>query len=174
MGILIRSTPAQFVSEYSLEESIERLGAVVKRSAFQVPIHGGAAGKVSAGRVSIRRVYALARNSFQPNFIGRFESETGHVLLTGVFTFHLGTRVFMAIWFGFLAFGTLSILREGGHNAGLALLIIFGEIGFGLGLMHGGYWISRHDITWLSSVIERALSRKNAAELADNQKDYVQ
>jgi len=31
MGILIRSTPAQFVSDYSLEESIERLRAVVNR-----------------------------------------------------------------------------------------------------------------------------------------------
>lgn len=94
------------------------------------------------------------------------------MLLTGVFTFNLGTRVFMAIWFCFLGIGILSMLREGGHNVGLALLIIVGEIGFGLGLMHVGYWISRHDITWLSSVMERALSREKTVELAENQKDY--
>lgn len=51
---LFGSTPAEFPSDFPLDESVERLRAVVKRSIFQTIFEEAAVGKVRQDRVSIR------------------------------------------------------------------------------------------------------------------------
>jgi len=174
MAILFQSIPAEFISEYSLEESIERLRGVVKWSVFQALFQEAAVGRVSKRRVSIRRDIPLVGNPYKPHFIGKFECKSGQVFLTGVFTFGLLPRMFMAIWFGFLGIFCLMVLGKSPPNAELMLLAVAGIGGAGLGFMHFANWLSRHDIAWLSSLIGHALSRENATELDTSARPCVQ
>jgi len=102
INLLYGSTPAEFPSDFSLGESVNRLSAVIKRSAFQTLLRQAAVGKVSESRVSLRRDIPFIHNSFKPFFVGEFRHVNGAVVLCGKFTMHWTVKAFLSVWFGFL------------------------------------------------------------------------
>src|SRR5277367_6328697 len=108
--LLYDSTPAEFRSAYSVAESVERLTAATKRSAFSALDATSAVGKVSADIVRLQRVSPMIRNSFKPFFVGHFESRDGVTLLIGQFGMSMFTKVFMTFWLGMVALFAVGFL----------------------------------------------------------------
>lgn len=152
---------AEFASDYSMEESVEQLAKVVKRSVFNALTSQELVGRVSSSRVSLQRVIPLFGNSFKPFFVGTFLPRGGRVVLTGTFTMHRFAKAFMTLWFGFCILCTLMAMATFlGGNTENALMSLFGAgmlLG-GFGFMRLGQWISRGDIAWISRRISEALS----------------
>jgi hypothetical protein len=94
---LYESTPAEFRSAYGIEESVARLQAATKRSAFSAIGEAAAVGKVSRDGVRLQRVTPMVRNSFKPFFVGRFKSRDGVTLLSGRFGMSLFTKIFRLV-----------------------------------------------------------------------------
>jgi hypothetical protein len=166
MAILFPSAPGEFVSDYSLEESIERLKAVVYGSVLQVLFQEAAVGRVSARRVTIQRMIPLIGNSFKPVFTGKFETTSGQVVLTGAFAMQRFTRVWITLGLFMAAMNGLIVLGKGNPNSGLTFLAIAGIAGLGVGVVRLCNWLSRHDVAWLSSLISQALSREGTGDMA--------
>ncbi len=162
-GLLYGSTPAEFVSAYGLSESVERLTAATKRSAFSSLGETSAVGKVSESQVRLERVIPMMRNSFKPFFVGRFEVRDGVTVLTGRFTLTLVVKVFMTVWFGTLLLvgGEILVNRVAVHRTAPSFILFqpLLMVAAGILLVGFGKWLSRNDIAWLSSVIERALGK---------------
>jgi hypothetical protein len=160
-GLLYGSTPAEFVSAYGLSESVERLAAATKRSVFSSWGETSAVGKVSESQVRLQRVIPMVNNSFKPFFFGRFEVRDGVTVLSGRFALTLFVKIFMTVWFGMLLLiggGILvSAVKAQGSAPPLVLIQPLLMVGGGVLLVAFGKWLSRHDVAWLSSVIERAL-----------------
>jgi hypothetical protein len=159
--LLYESEPAEFRSAYSVAESVERLQAATKRSAFSAIGEAAAVGKVSQDRVRLQRVTPMVRNSFKPFFVGRFESRDGVTLLVGRFGMSSFTRIFMTFWLGMVALFAVGFLA-GSLNATVSyprqtVIVPFLMLIAGLGLVALGKWFARNDVAWLSGVIGRAL-----------------
>jgi multisubunit Na+/H+ antiporter MnhG subunit len=159
--LLFESTPAEFRSAYGIEESVERLQAATKRSAFSAIGEAAAVGKVSPDGVRLQRVTPMVRNSFKPFFVGRFESRDGVTLLTGQFGMSLFTKIFMTFWLGMVAlFGVGFLVASLSATASYPRQIVIGPFLMliaGLGLVALGKWFARNDVAWLTGVIGRAL-----------------
>jgi hypothetical protein len=159
--LLYESTPAEFRSAYGIEESVARLQAATKRSAFSAIGEAAAVGKVSPGQVRLQRVTPMGRNSFKPFFVGRFESRDGITLLTGQFGMSLFTKMFMTFWLGLVAlFGVGFLVGSLSATASYPRQVVIGPFLMliaGLGLVALGKWFARHDVAWLTGVIGRAL-----------------
>ena len=159
--LLYESTPAEFRSAYSVAESVERLRAATKRSAFAAIGEAAAVGKVSQDGVRLQRVTPMVRNSFKPFFVGRFESRDGVTLLTGRFGMSLFTKIFMTFWLAMVAlFGVGFLVGSLGATASYPRQIVIGPFLMliaGLGLVALGKWFARNDVAWLTGVIGRAL-----------------
>jgi hypothetical protein len=159
--LLHDSTPAEFPSAYGLAESVERLSAVTKRSAFSALGETTAVGKVSERVVRLQRVIPMVRNSFKPFFIGRFEVRGEVTVLIGKFTMLPLVTVFMSIWFGMCCLFAGALLLGGvkpqSPNATFFLLQPFLMIAGGIALVAAGKWFARNDAAWLSALIASAL-----------------
>ena len=159
--LLYESTPAEFRSAYSVAESVERLRAATKRSAFAAIGEAAAVGKVSQDGVRLQRVTPMVRNSFKPFFVGRFESRDGLTLLTGRFGMSLFTKIFMTFWLAMVAlFGVGFLVGSLSATASYPRQIVIGPFLMliaGLGLVALGKWFARNDVAWLTGVIGRAL-----------------
>ena len=159
--LLYESTPAEFRSAYSVAESVERLRAATKRSAFAAIGEAAAVGKVSQDGVRLQRVTPMVRNSFKPFFVGRFESRDGVTLLTGRFGMSLFTKIFMTFWLAMVAlFGVGFLVGSLSATASYPRQIVIGPFLMliaGLGLVALGKWFARNDVAWLTGVIGRAL-----------------
>ena len=164
--IWVGSEPVEFISLYSLSESLTRLKAATKSwSLFNVS-EQAAVGRVSETRVSLRRVIPMMGNSFKPMFVGRFGQANGKVVLTGRFTLGWGVKLFMGYWFGFcaifVALSLLAALRK--PDAAFMPLAGIGMFALGLGMTRLFFWFSRNDPVWLSDVIRTALQAPVPAE----------
>jgi hypothetical protein len=150
-----------FVSTYELEESVRRLAAATSRSVFSPLAEQMAVGKVTESHVSLRRVMRRVGNGFKPHFIGHFVNERGRVVLKGRFTIALFVKVFMSVWFGFLALWIcLGIRPLLARDPSAWWLPVFG-IGIFLAavaLVWGCKWLARNDAAWLAQLIQDALS----------------
>ena len=162
LGFIYSSIPAEFKSTYGLTESVTRLRAATRRSAFGVLGQQAAAGPVSESRVRLQRVIPMVGNSFKPFFFGRFEVRGDGVYLTGRFTMLGLVKAFMTFWFGsVLAFGVALAISEinihGGHwLPALSGLVMFGA---GVGLVGFGKWLAINDVAWLSNIVRSARRR---------------
>ena len=160
-NLLFESTPAEFHSDYSLDESVQHLAAVTSRWGLSMS-QTQAVGKVSADKVRLQRVIPMVRNSFKPFFTGHFETRDGRTVLTGHFAIPIAARIFMVIWLTMATLFTLAVLagdRRSAHEnpAWLPLFaLLFPAAGIGLIVL--GKWFARNDVTWLSDVMTRALS----------------
>jgi hypothetical protein len=159
--LLYESTPAEFRSAFGIEESVERLQAATKRSAFSAIGEAAAVGKVSPDLVRLQRVTPMVRNSFKPFFVGRFESRDGVTLLAGRFGMSLFTKIFMTFWLGMVAlFGVGFLVGSLSATASYPRQIVIGPFLMliaGMGFVALGKWFARNDVAWLSGVIGRAL-----------------
>jgi hypothetical protein len=123
VDILYGSRPAEFVSRYSLQESVEKLRAVTARSVFSSLTRQSAVGTVAEHKVRLQRVIPMVRNSFKPFFFGHFEVRNGQTILVGHFTMHWFVKGFMSFWLGFCllwtamaVFGLVSRLKSNGGS----------------------------------------------------------
>jgi hypothetical protein len=169
--LLYKSTPAEFRSAFGLAESVARLRAATKRSAFSSLGETAAVGKVSEQRVRLQRVVPMVGNSFKPFFIGRFEIRDGVTVLAGRFGLLTIVKVFMTFWLGMALVFAAGMLfgHFGSPNPVPSFLAVqpFLMLGFGIALLALGKWLARNDVAWLSNVIERALGDPGKGGAAD-------
>jgi hypothetical protein len=160
--ILYGSRPAEFVSRYSLQESVEKLRAVTARSVFSSLTKQSAVGTVAEHKVRLQRVIPMVRNSFKPFFFGHFEVRNGQTILVGHFTMHWFVKGFMSVWLGFCLFWTATaVFGELSKPAQVQWWFpLAGVAMFCLGVVfvRGCQWLSRNDEEWLSAVIRKGLS----------------
>ena len=165
------SVPARFRSDFSVNQSVERLRSRTKRTIFSALFRQAAVGPVSESRVRLQRVVPMFGNSFKPIFVGAFALSQGRVVLEGRFTIYPFAKVFMCIWFSigltiaaFALIGVLRAIAQHGLSEGpAALLVPLGVLAFllvGVGIVRVGWWLSRRDIPYLTAVIEAALRDK--------------
>jgi hypothetical protein len=158
---LYESTAAEFRSAYSIAESVERLRAATKRSAFSAIGETAAVGKVSPDNVRLQRIIPMVHNSFKPFFMGRFEVRNGETVLTGHFGMTTFVKVFMTFWLGMVAlFAAGFLLASFSSTALYPQVVVIGPLlmlAAGLGLVALGKWFGRNDAAWLSGVIAQAL-----------------
>ena len=162
------SSPVEFESMFSLEESVSHLRSATRRSMFST-LAREAAGPVSAGRVRLQHVKPFFSNSFKLFFIGRFRDVNGQVVLTGRFTMLWFVKVFLTFWFGFCALWTIlatlaAVITSIGGRPGDPTIWIFPFVGFGMfaigiGFVSFARKLSEKDMDYLSGVIRSALSQ---------------
>jgi hypothetical protein len=170
-NLLYGDIPASFPSQFPMSESVARLRARTERSIFSSLFHESAAGPVGESRVRLQRVIPLFGNSFKPIFVGAFQQSHGRVVLEGRFTMFLFSKIFMTAWLTFALVWTIMaawvVLRTVRDDPGrlgdgtLALLFPLIGLGFfvvGIGFIRGCWWLSRNDMAYLTSVIQKALS----------------
>lgn len=165
-NIWFGSEPVEFESAYGMAESVERLKAATqRRSIFTGLAHQAAAGSVKESRVSLQRVIPMVGNSFKPFFIGRFERRNGKVVLAGRFVMNWFVRLFIGLWFGGVAFGTVASMMAAtrSHHSALFFLPGVAMLIAGVGMVSLGAWFSRNDPAWLSDVIRDALAEPKMA-----------
>lgn len=164
--MLFDSTTAEFSCAFDLAESVARLRAATKRSGFASLDETAAVGTVAQDRVRLRRVIPMVRNSFQPIFIGRFESRRGCLVLAGKFTMSPVVKIVMTIWFAMVGVFALAALigayAPQGPHALLFRLQPFLMICFGFAIVAAGKWFARNDAAWLTRVISEALGDARA------------
>ena len=159
-AILVR-----FESQYCVQESVERLAAVVKPSVFSSFSGQCAVGNVTEKKVAIHRVILLVGNAWKPFFYGSFSPAGAGAVLIGAFTFSAFTRAFMSIWFGFIAFWTVlataAVITKSPSNFWFPLFGV-GMFAVGIAMVRTGKWFARNDVSWLTQVIACALGANGA------------
>jgi hypothetical protein len=161
-NLVYGSAPAEFKSDLTLDESIQRLTAATRRSVFFTLTREAAVGKVSKERVSLWHFTPILGNSFKPRFIGRFDSENGQVILTGRFTMMLFVKIFMTFWFGFCFLWTFGAIVAAIASPLTPWLLPLGGvlmIAVGSGFVAFAKQLSASDIHWLTSVIQEAMRK---------------
>jgi hypothetical protein len=159
------STPAEFKSDFGLADSVARLQAATRRSAFGVLAEQAAAGPVSESRVRLQRVIPMVGNSFKPFFYGRFEARDNGVYLIGCFTMLGIVKAFLTVWFGFVVLGIAFTVAQRGN--GVMILGGFGFVGAAIALVGIGKWFARNDIAWLSNLIRSTLGAPVVVQTTD-------
>jgi hypothetical protein len=156
---LYGSIPTEFKSAFGMQESVERLRAATKRSAFSALAQSAAVGPVKETKVRLQRVIPMFQNSFKPFFFGRFEVRSDGVYLSGRFSLLPLVKIFMTFWLGATIVMGI-VLAAGAKSQGMdpwGTLSCFGMTAFGVALLAFGKWLSRNDADWLSNVIRTAL-----------------
>lgn len=163
------SPTVEFESAFGLTESVERLRAATKRSAFSAMARETAVGTVKETRVSLQRVIPMMHNSFKPFFIGQFTESGGKVFLRGRFTMLRPVKLFMAVWLGLVALFSTGLAVAGivSPKLGVAPFAAIVLPVLGLALVRSGQWFSRKDPAWLSEVIGTALYAPGFPRMAD-------
>jgi len=157
---LYGSISVRFASPYSVHESISRLSAIIEPSVFSSFTRQCAVGIVTEKKVCIQRVIPFVGNAWKPFFYGTFSSTGAGSVLEGTFKLSLFMRIFMSVWFGFIAFWTLLstfvVLTKSPTELWFPL---FGVCMFaaGIGMVHFGKWFANNDIAWLTQVVVQAL-----------------
>jgi hypothetical protein len=165
----IGSPPLEFESSFDLEESVERLRAVTRRSSFSDMARETAVGTVKERRVSLKRAIPMVGNSFKPFFVGRFEEADGKIVLRGHFTMHWFAKIFMTVWLGIIILVAIVLVTQGirSPKAWEGLPVVIAMIGAGLGLIKFGQWLSRNDPAWLAQIIRDALRTPGASTMPE-------
>jgi hypothetical protein len=156
LDLLYGAVPADFESAFDTQESVRRLAAATERSIPYAYPREAAVGRVSEGRVWIRRANPRAGNSFKPLYIGRFRKVGRRVVLCGRFTPALLPKLFMTFWLGLCLAWTATVVVYA--REWWAPLVGVGLFAFGVAMVAFGKRSGRPDIPWLSEVIRNALS----------------
>ena len=165
---LYSDIPANFTSDFPPTVSVERLRECTKRTVFSALLRQAAVGPVTESRVRLQRVIPLFGNSFKPIFVGRFERIDGRVVLRGRFTMFLFSKIFMTLWLAVALFWTivaavaaLQTVTESHEDPMKHFFPLIGVLFFlaGIAFVRGCWWLSRGDIAFLTSVIQKALTQ---------------
>jgi hypothetical protein len=165
LDLLYGSVAVEWESAYGLEESVARLRAVTKKSAFSVLAEPAAVGTVTQAKVKLQRVLPMVRNSFKPFLIGQFVARGERVFLVGRFTMLGVVKIFMSFWFGCLGIFTIvAIVQAPFHPSAKSgnVALVLGPLAmgaFGVGLVGFGKWLARKDAEWLRAVVQQAISK---------------
>lgn len=160
IDLLYGAVPAEFESAFDLDQSVRRLGSATGRTIFAALLQQRAVGKVSASRVSLQRAIPFVGNSFKPFFIGSFRETDNRVVLSGRFTTHRMTKVFMSVWFGGCVVWTIGVIAGvliEDLNKWWVPFIGLGMICAGIAMVWVSKWFASNDVAWLSGVIRDAL-----------------
>ena len=162
---LYGSIPVRFESPYSAPEAMARLSAVVKPSVLSSLVAECAVGTVTSKKVRLQRVIPLVGNAWKPFFYGSFSAAATGSVLEGTFKFSVFTRIFMSVWFSFIAFWTLlatgTVLTKSPSQFWFPLFGV-GMFAVGIGMVRTGKWFARNDVAWLTRVIGQALGANGA------------
>ena len=150
---LFSTHPIEFVSDYSLDESVQRLQDVA--NALSPAIRG----TVAETYVSIHRADPPGRQDFRPWFFGRFVVRHGRVVLRGGYAMHDGAKVFAGVLMAGCSYAILhsSFAALEGEAPAFLPLVPLGLLVAGLALVWHGRRATRHDPAWMSDVIAHAL-----------------
>ena len=161
LDLLYGSVPAEFPSDFGLEESVKRLSnATLRWWSPAGVLQQFAMGTVSRDRVRLQRVIPFIRNSFKPFYVGRFERDGARTVLKGRFTIHWFTKVFVTAWLVlFLAGTVVAAFAPGGRNPWCFPLIFLAGFALAIGMIVLSKRFARNDSAWLSAVIRKALHR---------------
>jgi hypothetical protein len=168
---LFGNVPVEIPSAFSLQDSVDRLSKATKRSILSALFRQAVVGRVTASEVRFRRVIPLVGNAFKPFFVGRFQESDGHVVLRGTFTMSLFAKVFMSVWLGLALFelvlDCLDIFWASGARTLRSIEILpaayilpvigAGFLLFGILLVRFGWWLSRGDMKYMTTVMNQAL-----------------
>jgi len=161
------SQPVELVSDYSLDESVDRLWRAIKPWSPVAFLASGPVGEVTAGNVRIEWVTPMFGNPFKPMFLGKFvERSSGKVTLVGRFTISKVVKAFMTFWFGALALCSpisLFAMVSGGPQAWIRVVAVPGMFLAGCVLVYCGKRWSRRDSERLSDVITQSLTCRSSA-----------
>jgi hypothetical protein len=165
-NLLFFRQPLEVASDFSLEETIDRLSSQIDSS-----LSARLVGESAVGRIWGRQVWiqwggeCLPPNSFRPCFFGRFYDDE-HVSLQGAFTLHVFTRVFLCFLYGSLAIFSLVGLAtliddpwEGVQmcfGAGVMFAVIYGIARF-------ANYASAHHIDHVTELIRSVLIESDEA-----------
>lgn len=171
---LYPSIPVAYRSDYPVEEAVKRLREAVKPTIFHSLFKQSAVGEVRKDRVRLQKVIPFFGNSFKPIFVGAFKDTADGVILEGVFTTFMFSKIVMTVWFGFSLIWTLTaifaaagiIFAKGNILTSFNMLYaisfpVFGLLfmAFGYGLLRFCWWVSRADMDFLSRTITHALTK---------------
>lgn len=162
------STPVEFESKLTLEESVLRLKKVILPTSpilflFTIVNSPQAMGQVSAEHVHIQCMRFFGGGAFKPFFTGKFIKENNHLILKGNFAMALSARVALTFWFmGVIVFAIAAFVRYFTSSNTLDSLISVFCVSvllliFGFGSVAYGKWLSRNDLVWLSNIISTSL-----------------
>ena len=161
-----------FTSQYSPQESAQRLRANIEASIWKTWSTTCVVGKATDRRICLVWHRANIKNSFQPIFRGVFEIENGTTIIKGRFGMHWFVKIFLTIWFGGLILGSIVCVHLGYQKFGteifnpddrlFELLKYLGYIALlglaGVGLIAWGKYISRDSLEKITEVIENSLA----------------
>lgn len=157
--MLFGSTPIEFTTDYSLEDSLRRLAAVTRAPRLFGSSEESAVGRVSAERIELVRVRPHINNSFKPVFTGRFVDDGAGLVLRGSFAVHRAVRVFVALWLVLLSAFTVILIAGRGFDAVGFLVVTAGMAVLMVAIVALGRWLSRDDPAWIADVVRQALTR---------------
>ena len=123
------------------------------------------------GRVTARGFWVFLRiryrNSFQTQASGRFRPESGRTRVDVRFGMTLVTKLFMGVWLTGVGCGAIAILIARASGApgaqGPWVLIPFGMLAFGIGLVVFGRWLARDEERQLGEILARELEAGEGA-----------
>jgi hypothetical protein len=163
---LFGDVPIEIPSAFSLQDSVQRLRAITKRSVFSSLFSQAAVGPVTATNVRLQRVIPFFGNSFKPIFEGQFHQVNGYVVLRGKFTMFLFSKIFMSIWLSLTLVWTIlalpSLFFTNDVQTLFSIKNFFPLIGIGFFLVgilfiRFCWWLSRNDMSYLTEVMTAAL-----------------
>lgn len=165
-----------FESRYLIDKSIERLDNVTIKNPLRlfsgVSKIGKVFGIVKRNRVCLSRYpFPFFGNTIlRPIFVGLFKVDGKKVILSGKFTIHLIAKLFLIFWFSFMSLWILMLCVAGitsppkdSEEVIIFVIMLLSGIGmlfFMILTVIIGKWLVRNDITYISQVIETALSNK--------------
>lgn len=133
-------------------------------------------GSVRGSVLRLRKRTDLYRNSFQTHLSAELRPVGEGTLVVGHAGMHPFVRVFMALWFTFLALiaGVMVLMLTLGHAADAPpakneggwwmLLILPGLLVFGVGLVKFGRYLARTEGNFLEEFLARTLDAETAAD----------
>jgi hypothetical protein len=170
--LLFDSTPAEFTSDFSIAESVERLSKGVRRVELLTLFGGSIVGTVSQNNVQLTRARSTKGKSYgtyyRTSFCGEFQEHDGRVLLTGQFQLAKGQRRGLLFALCFLPFATLIATGQFfGPTPEIGFISLF-PIAMFIGIFsvtaYDKSHCSQHDVVCLSKTIKHALSDRGGVQ----------
>lgn len=160
-AFLFPSTPADFPSDYPLDEAVQRLRSATVWDFEWSFTRSVMEGVVGADKVRLSRVILFYGNSSRPLFTGSFRPQGGGTVLSGSFAMSKWARASTSFALGFAIFlAALVTLGTflGGASIWWAPFAGLGFIALLVGNLKFCHWLARKDIRWLSQTISQALT----------------